>query len=252
MARLPREGVVIHEGAVLNEQTELPARKPGQHANISKQDILEAGYKVLEEHGLQEFSARMVAKKLGVSPGALYAHLKGGLGELKRRMAVATLLDVVRPYRRRDTPAGYFQNLLLELLKAINRKQSLAQLIALELSTDYLLCPMLIEGLLSVPLIAGRGRISPGRRLDVAMAVIIGMIMVEGETRRDDGSRRLSDAFIGRVRAYPPDKVPKLLANSADLMMQIRRRLTPVEGYLRFVAAGYAKAILAALETEGP
>ncbi len=251
MLRITRNGAVIHESAGPKEPAPTPPRKPGQHANITKQDILEAGFAVLEEHGLQEFSARLVAKKLGVSPGALYAHLKGGLGELKGRMAFVTLADIARPYRRRDTPSGYFQNLLLALLKAINGKQPLAQLIALELSADYLLCPILIEGLLSVPMIGARGAISPARRLDIAMTVILGMIMVEGETRREDRSRRLSDAFIRRVRGYPADKFPKLLANSTELMLQIRRRMVPTDSYLRFTAAGYAQAILAALETAG-
>jgi AcrR family transcriptional regulator len=251
MLRIRRNGAVIHESAGPKELAPKPARKPGHRANLTIPDIVEAGFAVLEEHGLQQFSARLVAKKLGVSPGAIYAHLEGGLGELKRRMVFATLAGIARPYRRRDTPTGYFQNLLLGLLKAINGKQPLAQLIALELSADYLLCPILIEGLLSVPLIGARGAISPARRLDIAMTVILGMIMVEGETRREDKSRNLSDAFIRRVRSYPPDEFPKLLANSTELMMQIRRRMVPTEGYLRLTAAGYVQAILAALETAG-
>jgi len=83
------------------------------------------------------------------------------------------------------------------------------------------------------------------------MTVILGMVMVEGETRREDRSRRLSDAFIRRVRSYSPNEFPKLLANSTELMLQIRRRLMPTEGYLRFTATGYVQAILAALETAG-
>jgi AcrR family transcriptional regulator len=228
-----------------------PARKPGQRADLTIQDIVEAGFAVLKEHGLQDFSARLVAKKLGVSPGAIYAHLKGGLGELKARMVWATLAGAIRPYRRRDTPASYLRDLLLELLKAINGEQSLAQLIALELSADYLVCPIFIEGLLRAPVIGARGVTSPARRLDVAMTVILGMIMVEAETRREGISKSLSNALTRRVRAYPPDAAPKLLAHSTELALQIMRRLNPTEAHLRRTAARYAGALLAALAAEG-
>ena len=243
MALLVRDGVDL--------KRRKPARKPGQRADLTANDIVEAGFAVLEEHGLQDFSARLVAKKLGVSPGAIYAHLKGGLGELKARMVWATLAGAIRPYRRRDTPAGYLRDLLLELLKAINGKQPLAQLIALELSADYLVCPIFIEGLLRAPVIGARGVTSPARRLDVAMTVILGMIMVEAESRRDGISKNLSDSLIRRVRAYPPDAAPKLLANSTELSLQIKRRLIPTDAHLRRTAIRYAGALLAALATEG-
>ena len=238
----------VHNGVDLKRPR--PARKPGQRADLTPKDVVEAGVAVLEEHGLQDFSARLVAKKLGVSPGAIYAHLKGGLGELKAGMVFTTLAGSVRPYRRRDTPAGYLRDLLLELLKAINGKHPLAQLIALELSADYLVCPIFIEGLLRAPVIGGRGAISPARRLDVAMTVILGMIMVEAETRREGISKSLSNALIRRVRAYPPDAFPKLLAHSTELSLQIMRRLSPTEAHLRRTAARYAGAILAALAAE--
>jgi AcrR family transcriptional regulator len=228
-----------------------PARKPGQRAELTVDGIVEAGFAVLEEHGLQDFSARLVAKTLGVSPGAIYAHFKGGLGQLKRRMVFVTLAGTVRPYRRRDTQATYLRDILLELLRATNCKQPLAQLIALELSADYLVCPPFIEGLLRTPVIGGRGRVSPARRLDVAMTVVLGMIMVEAESRRDGISKNLSDSLIHRVRAYPPDAAPKLLANSTELMLQIRRRLIPTDAHLRRTAIRYAGALLAALATEG-
>jgi AcrR family transcriptional regulator len=248
--RLGRTMALVVRGGV-DLRRRKPARKPGQRADLTIEDIVEAGLAVLEEYGLQDFSARLVAKKLGVSPGATYAHLKSGLRELKARMVFVTLAAVVRPYRQRDTSAGYLRDLLLELLKATNGKQSLAQLIALELSADYLVCPMFIEGLLRAPVIGARGAISPARRLDVAMTVILGMLMVEGETRREGLSKSLSDALIRRVRAFPPDAARKLLSNSTELALQIKRRLNPAEAHLRRTATRYAGAILAALETEG-
>jgi TetR/AcrR family tetracycline transcriptional repressor len=232
--------------------TRKPARKPGSRANLTIEKIVDAAFAVLDKHGLQDFSARLVAKKLGVSPGAIYAHLEGGLGELKARMVDVTLAGVVRPYRRRDTSAVYLRDLLLELLKAINGKQPLAQLVALELSADYLVCPIFIESLLRVPLIGAKGKIPPAYRLDLAVTVILGMIMVEAETHRDQISHKLSYAFVRRVRTYPPDKFPKLLANSGALMLQIKRRLVPAEVLLRSATIQYTRAVLAALETARP
>jgi hypothetical protein len=164
-------------------------------------------------------------------------------------MVHATLVGALRPYRRRDTPTAYLRDLLLALLKAINGKQSLAQLIALELAADYLICPIFIERLLGVPPIGFRGAISPARRLDLAMTIILGMILVEAETRREGISRDLSNAVVARIRTYPPDKFPRLLANSRELALQMKRRLMPTESHLRLRADQYSRAILAALKT---
>jgi AcrR family transcriptional regulator len=223
-------------------------RGPGQRANLTMKAIVEAALSTLQENGLEQFSARLVSKKLKVTSGAIYAHLDDGLADLKVRMARATLMKGLRPYRRTDTPKAYLQQLLLGLLKSINGKRPLAQLVCVELSADYLVCAEFIECLFQVPLIGGRGvGRYPARRLDLAMAVIIGMLMVEGETSHHGGSKAVAYSLRKRIEGYPAQLFPRIRANSSELMVQILRRLRPNEDSLSQAAARYAQAILSIL-----
>jgi hypothetical protein len=83
-------------------------------------------------------------------------------------MVHVTLCDVARPYGPNDSPAGYIRDLFLRLLKAIHGKQPLAQLIAVELSKDHLVCPVFTERLFSVALGSGKVTPNPARALDLA------------------------------------------------------------------------------------
>jgi AcrR family transcriptional regulator len=225
-----------------------PRRKPGERANLSPGKIIAAALDVLEAGGgLEDFSARLVAKKLGVSSGAIYAHFDGGLAEIRAAMVNVILRDVARPYGPKDSPADYVRSLSLRLLTAIHGKQPLARLIALELSADPLVCPIFVERLLAAALAGGKVAPNPARVLDLALAMLLGMIMVEGETHAGDRSAALSRSFLSRVKSYPPDQVPTLLANRDDLALQIRRRLVASPKILDRTVHWYVEPIISAL-----
>ena len=234
--------------AAITRRVARARRKPGERANLSRAKIVAAALDVLEARGLETFSARLVAKKLRVSPAAIYAHFEGGLAGLKSAMVHVTLFDVARPYGPKDSPAGYVRDLFLRLLKAIHGKQPLAQLIALELSTDHLICPVFAERLLSVALGSDKGVPNPARALDLVLAMLLGMIMVEGETSTAGETAALSRSLSTRVKAHPPNEVPTLLANRDDLALQIRRRLVESPTLLVRTAHWYAEPVIAALE----
>jgi AcrR family transcriptional regulator len=227
-------------------------RKPGQRANLSAGKVIGAALDVLQVTGLENFSARQVAKKLGVSSAAIYAHIDGGLGGLKTAMVYVTLHEVGRPYGPNDTPAGYLRELFLRLLKAIHGNQPLAQLIAIELSADYLVCPIFADRLFAAALAGGNRDPNSARVLDLAMAAVLGMIMVEGETL---GGRRVTDlmrGFYNRLKTFPPNDVPTLLAHKDDLAPQIGRRVVAAPKLLIRTAHWYAEPLIAALKLKGP
>ena len=228
-----------------------PKRKAGERANLTLEKISAASFDVLEETGLDDFSARLVAKKLGVSPAAIYAHFEGGLKGLKQGLVFVTLRSVARPYGPGDTPAGYLRELFLRMLKAVHGKQALAQLIALELSKDHLICPVFLERLLSVALGAGKPPANPARALDLALAALLGMIMVEGETTSDDKAAKAARQYSSRITGFPPSEFPTLLATRNEMMLQIKRRLVPVPAHLAKTAGWYAEPIIAALDLTG-
>jgi TetR/AcrR family transcriptional regulator, tetracycline repressor protein len=227
-----------------------PRRKPGERADLSMGKIAAAAFDVLEKAGLEEFSARLVAKRLGVSPAAIYAHFDGGLAGLKQALVFIILRDVARPYGPNDSPAGYLRDIFLRMLKAVNGKQALAELIALELSRDNLICPVFLERLLSASLGAGKLPPNPAQALDLVLASLLGMIMVEGETNAGDRIGQLSRSYIARVKALAPSEVPTLLATKSDLMLQIKRRMVPVEALLTKTALRYVEPVIAALKLE--
>ena len=157
-----------------------------------------------------------------------------------------------RSYRRQQLPeevAGYIRELFLRLLKAIHRKQSLAQLIALELSADYLVCPIFTERLLSAALAGGKKDApNPARVLDLALAMLLGMILVEGETPVADRAASPAHAFSTRVKTYPPDDFPALLASRTELTLQLQRRLVDIPILVTKAAHWYAEPLIAALK----
>ena len=227
-----------------------PRRKPGERADLSMAKITAAAFDVLEMAGLHEFSARLVAKRLGVSPAAIYAHFDGGLAGLKQALVFIVLRDVARPYGPNNLPAGYLRDIFLRMLKAVNRKQALAELIALELSRDNLVCPIFLERLLSAALGAGKAPPNLARVLDLVLASLLGMIMVEGETNAGDRVKALSGSYVPRVKALPSSEVPTLLAAKEDLMLQIKRRMVPAPALLTKTALWYAEPVIAALKLD--
>ena len=200
--------------------------------------------------GLHEVSARLVAKRLGVSPAAIYAHFDGGLAGLKQALVFIVLRDVARPYGPNDSPAGYLRDIFLRMLTAVSRKQALAELIALELSRDNLVCPVFLERLLSAALGTGKPPANPARVLDLALAALLGMIMVEGETSTGDRAKALSDSYVTRVKALPSSEAPTLLAAKQDLMLQIKRRMVPAPALLAKTALWHVEPVIAALKLD--
>jgi hypothetical protein len=78
------------------------------------------------------------------------------------------------------------------------------------------------------------------------------MIIVEGETHTAGKSAGLSRRFSSRVKAYPSNEVPTLLANRDDLALQIRRRPVSSSTLLVRTAHWYAEPVIATLKlTEG-
>jgi AcrR family transcriptional regulator len=236
--------------AVIVRRVKAPPRKPGERANLTLTKIVDVALAVLDDHGLENFSARAVAKRLSVSPAAIYAHVEGGLSGLKTQVARVTLSNVARPYRPKDTPASYYLDLALRLLKAVRGKQALAQLVSFELAADYLVCPQFTERLFSVLAHKSPSGLPAAQRLDLAMATLVGMAMIEAGTHRNAITATLSRDFKRRLKTLALDEAATLTEHSDDLMMQIRRRLLTEESHLRRTANRYVAPVIAALKLD--
>ena len=95
---------------------------------------------------------------------------------------------------------------------------------------------------------AGKAPPNLARVLDLVLASLLGMIMVEGETNAGDRVKALSGSYVPRVKALPSSEVPTLLAAKEDLMLQIKRRMVPAPALLTKTALWYAEPVIAALK----
>jgi TetR/AcrR family transcriptional regulator, tetracycline repressor protein len=232
---------------IIVRRVKVRRRKPGERADLNVEKVIVAASAVLEELGLEDFSGRAIAKKLQVSSAAIYLHVDGGLRGLKVAMARQILSEVARPYRPKDTPAGYLLDLALRFLKAIHRRQATAQLVACELASDYLLCPQFTERVLSVLTRSARKDTTAAQKLDLAMATFVGMALVESCAVRGDVTKTLATDFMARLRALEGDETPTLLEQSGSLMAQIKRRLVSSDSLLRETARRHMDPVIAAL-----
>ena len=237
-----------HEMALTTRRIARPKRGPGERANITIEKIAAAAFDVLEKSGLDDFSARLVAKKLGVTPAAVYGHFDGGFAGLKRHLVISALLTISRPYGPTDTPAGYLRDLFVRTLQEVRRKQGLAHLIALELSRDQLVSPIFLERLFSAALGIGKPPPNKARVLDLALGALLGMIMVEGEIPSDQILSKTNRNFLARIKAQPANDVPTLLATSTELAIQVAARLVPKSDLAAKSALRYAEPLIATLE----
>ena len=72
-------------------------RKAGQRAGMTRVKIVDAAVKLWDSAGPEGFTIRKLALQLKVVLTTIRAHVKGGIGELRREVARRVLADLTRP-----------------------------------------------------------------------------------------------------------------------------------------------------------
>ena len=154
-------------------------RKAGTRAGLTKPAIAAAAAKLIESVGANGFSLRKLAKALGVSPTTIHFHFEGGVGSVFSAVAQQALAGVSWPFKPKEEPAAYLGELLLKILQALHARPVVAKLVALRLSSNPLLDPLLAERLLLV--LAAHGAPTEARptMFRRAISVIFEMILAE-------------------------------------------------------------------------
>jgi AcrR family transcriptional regulator len=119
----------------------------GQRAGLTRDIILAKAVRLLHAGG-GGLSMRTLAKALGVQSRTVHSHFKGGLDELGVALAQKALADVARPLKPRDTRGEYIRELFRTVLAAVHGQSALAKIVALELSHNYSLNPLVPERIL--------------------------------------------------------------------------------------------------------
>jgi len=92
------------------------ARKPGQRAGLTQEDVLSAAMRIVEQRGLEQVSMRRIADALGVAPNALYSYFAD------KTTLLDALFDAILGEIEVPVPAGEpWQDRLADLMRASRR-----------------------------------------------------------------------------------------------------------------------------------
>jgi len=80
------------------------ARAPGQRAGLTRRRVLDAAHELLGEGGLDALSMRALARRLGVTPNALYSHV-----DTKASLVDELLDDVLEAVETPDADGADWQ-----------------------------------------------------------------------------------------------------------------------------------------------
>ena len=114
-------------------------RKAGQRAGMTRAKIVDAAVKLWDSAGPEGFTIRKLALQLKVVPTTIRAHVKGGIGELRREVARRVLADRTPPYKPNQDPNDYLREFFRSALVSFRQRPTLARLVILELTDDPLL-----------------------------------------------------------------------------------------------------------------
>jgi AcrR family transcriptional regulator len=194
---------------------QLAKRGRGQRAGLTREIILAKAVRLLQERGAGEFSLRVLAKALGVQSRTIHSHLKGGLAELGTALAQRALSDVARPFKPRETPADYIRELFRAVIAAVHGQASLARTVALELSNDYFLNPIVPERILVALVEIGVTDEELAPALNLVMGSLIGLLLTEAA--KSERGPSMARKALKITAALPPREFATLKAHAEGL-----------------------------------
>ena len=98
---------------------------------MTRAKIVEAAVKLWDSAGPEGFTIRKLALQLKVVPTTIRAHVKGGIGELRREVARRVLADLTRPYKPNQDPNDYLREFFRSALASFRQRPTLARLVIL-------------------------------------------------------------------------------------------------------------------------
>jgi len=202
------------------EKSASPGGRPkGTEKTLNRQTVVAAALEEIDRGGLEAFSVRNVAKRLGVYPTAVAWHA-ASRGQLLADVVTLALVDV-RPPGFHDSWQGYLRQTFHRFREAVRRHPNIAPLIGTQMLANPTVELEFIEGLLASLHHAGFSGTRLVAAYNAVLAAIVGFTAQEfaplppEQTSQWQEEMRERLAGVQRVR-YPllADNM-KLLGNKA-------------------------------------
>jgi AcrR family transcriptional regulator len=219
-------------------------RKAGTRAGMTRAKIIEAATKLWLSRGPDEFSVRTLATTLKVGPTTIHAHIKGGVGELRREIARAILGQLAPPYKPAQEPEDYLRALFRSALATFRQKPVAGHLVVLAMAHDPLLSPVFAERLLAtIAAISGDQDLS--RHLHLVIEQLGRLILFETGDWAMAPPEANQRSVLATIGALPEAEFPTLKQSVDKLAAEPLKRAHA--NYFNNVADNAVDAVLAEL-----
>ena len=198
-----------------------PKRKPGTRAGLTKSKIAADATKLIETVGPGAFSVRKLASAMGVGPTSIHAHFKGGTEGVLEAVAAQALAGTSRPFKPMADPAEYLRELLLKMLLALHARPIVARLVALRISSNPILDPLLAERLLLTLTALGVSTEALPKMFQRATGVILEMILTVSARSGAAQQKDLSTQMHKAIAALASTEFPNLTELREALVAEI-------------------------------
>ncbi len=197
-------------------------RRAGERAGLSKAKIIVAAAQLLEKSAARGLNIRALATALGVVPTTIKSHFRGGLPQIVSEIARSALAGRARPYKPRETPEDYLEDLFRRILQRLYGRPMIARLVSIELSRNPVLDPILTERIL---LCVSEFDPDVGylpRGLSRVIGRLSDMILTECAQSDDASQETLARLIASSIDRLPPDEFPMLTENAEALTRYAR------------------------------
>ncbi len=177
--------------------------------------IVQATLDLINQEGLDAFSLRSLAKRLGVFPTAIYWHVPSRNELLSR--AVALALENVVPSRRNPDWRAQLRNVLSRIRKAIQRNPNIAPLVGPQMVTNAHTSLRMVEEILHVLDQANCRGINMVAGFNFIIASIVGFTTQEFAPLPESDAGEWQEQIKDRLNSVDKKRFPTLAANVDDL-----------------------------------
>lgn len=180
-------------------------------SNLTRDGIVAAALAQIDQEGLDSFSIRTLATRLGVYPTAIYWYVPSR-NELLARVATLVLADIL-PVRRRRSWQHHLRDIFVNFRAAVQAHPKVAPLIGTQLVSNASISLELVEGLLAT---LGRAGLSGNRLVagyNSLVAGLVGFSAQEFAPLPSDDPTAWQLAVQERLLSLDHDAYPTLAAN---------------------------------------